>query len=143
VDGQDFSSGVIKALDFLDQEATEDEAFRSNHPITAAKYAEDYPPSYDANKHLTSKAQTYRASLDQASVGDQKVLDRIDEHDDNINLLSLPQVRIFCQPYMPRLFLIFSALRTGGTRIDRPQLYGQLRYFKSHPQTITRGPCAP
>jgi hypothetical protein len=97
VDERYISNDVIKALDFLDQEATEDEAFRSNHPITAVNYAEDYPPS--CHRRLTNQGQTCRASLEQASVGKQEVLDRIDEHDDdNINLLSLGHVRILCQP---------------------------------------------
>ena len=83
---------IVKAMDFLDQEATEDETFRTNHPITASKHTREHPISHEANMHLTSKSTKYREHLEKGLESNQQVQDKIDKYDDDIHLLSLPQV---------------------------------------------------
>jgi programmed cell death 6-interacting protein len=76
----------------LDQEAIEDETFRASHPITAGNHSREHPPSHEANIHLINKSKTYRESLNKALESNANISDKIDEYDDDISLLSLPQV---------------------------------------------------
>ncbi|KAH9838254.1 BRO1-domain-containing protein [Rhodofomes roseus] len=66
-----------EAMDILDQEAEEDEAFR-------AEAKADRPPSHESNKELTAKAERYRSILDQASESDEHVRQKWDEWEKNI-----------------------------------------------------------
>ncbi|RDX57268.1 pH-response regulator [Lentinus brumalis] len=71
-----------EAMDILDQEADEDEAFRGSHSGAARL------PSHEANKELIEKAEKYRAILQQAGDSDELVRQKWEEWEDNINQLT-------------------------------------------------------
>ncbi|KAJ3557381.1 hypothetical protein NM688_g1507 [Phlebia brevispora] len=70
-----------EALDFLDQEAEEDEVFQAGLPGVRAA-------SQEANKELTTKAEKYRSILQQAGASDQVVRAKWDEWEQNITELT-------------------------------------------------------
>ena len=69
---------TIEAMDILDQEADEDEAFRQAHP-TAERL-----PSHGANKELIEKEQRYRAVLQQARESDELVRQKWEEWEEEM-----------------------------------------------------------
>lgn len=73
-------------MDILDQEAEEDETFRSESNV-------DRPPSHSANQELIAKAGRYRGILDQASESDGHVRQKWDEWQQNIVELTWDAVR--------------------------------------------------
>ncbi|KZT73000.1 BRO1-domain-containing protein [Daedalea quercina L-15889] len=75
-----------KAMDILDQEAEEDEMFRTESNI-------DRPPSYEANKELIAKAGRYQGVMDQASESDGHVRQKWDEWQQNITELTWDEAR--------------------------------------------------
>lgn len=75
-----------KAMDILDQEAEEDESFRSESNV-------DRRASHEANKELVAKADRYRGILDQASESDGHVREKWDEWQQNIAELTWDEVR--------------------------------------------------
>ena len=79
----------MQAMDILDQEADEDEAFRESHPDM------DRPPSHEANTELIEKAERYRAILQQAGESDELVRQKWEEWEENITQLTWPEVGIF------------------------------------------------
>lgn len=72
-------------MDVLDQEAEEDETFRAEHPV-------DRPPSHEANREITTKANRYRTILEQASASDELVRRKWDEWENNIVELTWDEV---------------------------------------------------
>ncbi|KAF7794805.1 hypothetical protein EIP86_005947 [Pleurotus ostreatoroseus] len=70
-----------QALDFLDQEAEEDEVLQAGLPSLRLA-------SQEANKELVTKAERYRAILKQASDSDKVVRDKWDEWEANITELT-------------------------------------------------------
>jgi hypothetical protein len=78
----------------LDQEASEDEVYRASNSAAAAKNETVHPLSYEANKHLVSKANRYRETLEQARESDGIVRTKLDECEESIFLLSLDEVTI-------------------------------------------------
>ena len=87
----------FKALDILDQEASEDEAFRARSPVAKSKRFSQHLPSHKANLHLTSKSTRYRETLDQATESDAMVVRKMDEVEDDVYLLSLDNVSLCTQ----------------------------------------------
>ncbi len=78
-----------QAMDILDQEADEDEAFRGSHSGAARL------PSHEANKELIEKAEKYRAILQQAGDSDELVRQKWEEWEDNISQLTWSEVSDF------------------------------------------------
>jgi programmed cell death 6-interacting protein len=69
----------------LDNEASEDEASRKEHPINR-------PPSHEANIELTDKAARYRQILDQAKESDESVRQKWYEWEEHIRQLTEDEV---------------------------------------------------
>ncbi len=78
--------GFWQAMEILDQEAEEDEAFRDSHPVS------ERPPSYLANTDLVGKEQRYRAVLQQARDSDELVRRKFEEWEENINQMTWSEV---------------------------------------------------
>ncbi|EJF64930.1 pH-response regulator [Dichomitus squalens LYAD-421 SS1] len=76
------STLLDEAMDILDQEADEDEAFREAHP-TAERL-----PSYEANKDIIEKEQRYRTVLQQARDSDELVRQKWEDWEENIGQLT-------------------------------------------------------
>ncbi|KAI0707335.1 BRO1-domain-containing protein [Earliella scabrosa] len=83
--GKHDSALLDEAMDILDQEADEDEAFRESHPEM------DLPPSHEANTELIEKAERYRAILQQAGESDELVRQKWEEWEENITQLTWPE----------------------------------------------------
>ena len=81
-------------MDILDQEAEEDETFRSESNV-------DRPLSHEANKDLIAKAGRYRGILDQASESDGHVRQKWDEWQRNIVELTWDEVRLHVLMWSP------------------------------------------
>lgn len=64
-------------MDILDQEADEDEVFRSDHPVNRL-------PSPEANQDLVKKGERYRSILTQAAESDATVRRTWEEWEANI-----------------------------------------------------------
>jgi len=80
-----------QALDTLDNEASEDEAARKDHPLNRLK-------SHEANIELIDKANRYRDILSQAAESDESVRLKWDEWEQSIIELTLDEVR-FARQY--------------------------------------------
>lgn len=78
-----------EALDILDGEASEDESARRDGALPR-------PSSQDANPELISKAQRYRAVLEEALASDEHVRSKWDQWSDNVEVLALEPVRALC-----------------------------------------------
>lgn len=72
-------------MDVLDNEASEDEAVRKEHPL-------DRMRSHEANAALIEKAERYRSILTQAAESDESVRQKWDEWAESITELTLDEV---------------------------------------------------
>ena len=75
----------FKAMDILDQEASEDESFRNETPTSRL-------PSHEANADLIEKEQRYRNILEQAADSDAVIRQRWDEWERPITELTWDEV---------------------------------------------------
>ncbi|KAI1796839.1 pH-response regulator [Ganoderma leucocontextum] len=76
------STLLDEAMEILDQEAEEDEAFRETHPVS------ERPPSHQANTDLVGKEQRYRTVLQQARDSDELVRQKWEQWEENISQLT-------------------------------------------------------
>ncbi|KAH9942761.1 pH-response regulator [Amylocystis lapponica] len=94
-----------EAMDILDQEAEEDEALRTEHPV-------DRPPSHDANGELIGKAERYRHILEQAGESDALVRHKWDEWEKNIVELAWDEAEL--EASVPSSAMSLSQRSSGG-----------------------------
>lgn len=98
-----------QAMDILDQEAEEDEQFRSQH-------ATHRVASHEANQELISKAERYRGVLEHANESDEIVRTKWDEWETNVTELTWDEVTSTCRfsvsgrGSLTAFFCFFSAL---------------------------------
>ena len=123
--GTAYDTTSTQAMDILDQEAEEDETFRSESNV-------DRPPSHEANADLVAKAGRYRGILDQASESDGHVRQKWDEWQQNIVELTWDEVR----PH-DLLILGFHATHTAYERTNLRRL-SRRRWYRSPARS--RGP---
>ncbi|KAJ7227152.1 BRO1-like domain-containing protein [Mycena pura] len=76
-----------EAMDILDNEASEDEAMRTNHSF-------DRMPSHEANLELIEKERRYRDILTRAASSDDTVQQKWDEWEGSIGLLAGDQAEL-------------------------------------------------
>ncbi|KAJ7104194.1 BRO1-like domain-containing protein [Mycena belliarum] len=76
-----------EAMDILDNEASEDEAMRSNPAF-------DRPPSHEANAELIEKERRYRDILERAAASDETVREKWDEWEGNIIQLTADEAEL-------------------------------------------------
>ncbi|TFY77999.1 hypothetical protein EWM64_g6012 [Hericium alpestre] len=76
-----------RAMDILDGEAEEDENARRDKPV-------ERPPSHEANRELTDKAQGYQGALAHAQESDEAVRQRWHEWETNIVELTWDEARL-------------------------------------------------
>jgi programmed cell death 6-interacting protein len=81
-----------EALDVLDQEAEEDETLRSRYDSTPSAGRWTRPASHEVNKHLTSQAESFRSTLDQAGASDGVVRQKWEQWEDQIEVLGGDEV---------------------------------------------------
>ncbi|KAM5535914.1 hypothetical protein V8D89_010354 [Ganoderma adspersum] len=72
------SALLDEAMEIMDQEAEDDEAFRDTHRVS------ERPPSHEANTDLVGKEQRYRAVLQQARDSDELVHKKFEQWEENI-----------------------------------------------------------
>jgi len=77
-----------KAMDLLDQEATEDEEMRTAYSVDVWTR----PPSFEANKELIEQAARYRDILDRAMDSDRDIFQSWDEWSDKIAVMCWDEV---------------------------------------------------
>ncbi|KAH9945162.1 pH-response regulator [Epithele typhae] len=86
---------IDEAMDILDHEADEDEAFREGHPDV------ERPASHEANTELVQKEQRYRAVLQQARDSDELVRQKWEQWEDNIVQLTWTEASFELEQSIP------------------------------------------
>ncbi|KAI0925777.1 hypothetical protein AcV5_008415 [Taiwanofungus camphoratus] len=104
-----------EVMDVLDQEAEEDETFRAEHPV-------DRPPSHEANREITTKANRYRTILEQASASDELVRRKWDEWENNIVELTWDESRL--EASVPSSTVALPQ-RSSGSRVTATQTHAR------------------
>ncbi|GBE87997.1 pH-response regulator protein palA/RIM20 [Sparassis crispa] len=97
-----------EAMDILDQEAEEDESFRTEHAVERL-------PSHEANVELTSKEERYRKILQQAADSDDLVRRKWAEWEKSIGQLVLSEAELEAIVPSSTLTLAQRSSRPGAT----------------------------
>ncbi|KAI0077917.1 pH-response regulator [Panus rudis PR-1116 ss-1] len=106
---------VNEAMDLLDQEAEEDEAFREETRT-------DRAPSTEVNKELVEKGERYRRILENAAESDRVVRQKWEEWENNISVLTLDEASL--EASVPSSTLSSSTRNSNG-RITLTRKYAR------------------